>query len=1498
MIAFMDGLSQTGLLDCVTYSIGLSGSAWCPLLWSTALNRGDYNPFHTRSADDGFHDPWREGVRFDPQSPHAYAELHRMLCRTSQRETFGARAVEAAVPGVHGKTADAIAEIFLPGCARKLSEEERQKQRESGTRGADREDGPRSVIKIYAALLGRTFCDEESTNAKFSDCADRLLKGDCPIPMCALIADDDSCNDNTTAWSWVDFTPFVVRKDAEFLKPTEQLEDATIPELMSTCASAFAFTWGYIMPSLQEVLPSSVQRFLLPNDAWCHQKRAFCDWLFKGYGSTTGYDSDVGRMRDGGIDVNMPFQALKGRDVDIAIMMECSAGYKGCENLALAVQKGCLTIRREDQHLINEPFAPQECCRIFHPGRVGDPVIIYLRGHTLLSTALLDYTNEELHGLLESVRQVVLSSADTIKWAIRTWAASGGNGVYMPSATPSLSVPRSLPSQEPISGLAVRQRLKQFFRHKYERLSVLGGGGRCFAELFVKVSLSHESERGLEHNVGLRELWDVAERRGLSRVVIEASAGLGKSTLAKYLARIQGDPGWRSHFSAVIVLPLQHVDPEAPPQSAEAALADPVGVRDEAVAAFVRARPERVLWVFDSFDEVEHIAAGNKFRRWLNALIEGRIEWAPHALIMSRKERDATFVGALHTELEEWTDKEMERYIDRFFHGKRPADKARALALLQENPTLRAFARTPLICELVCTVHSRAPDSAAPPAEAGAVVTLKALIATLVTWLWDRANDKLASAGNPRLAKREIDEAEARLCTVALAARCGIGGGTFFELDVTDPVDLRIYSSGIVRQFAVADEVNRAPSKKRCEFVHRMLLEYFAAWAVWGAHVRLSENGSKRQKEKETGKLSASLEKAVTLAPEERLMMVMLAGFAKEGDWKPVFTQVCNKLLERYARRGPEFEKQMSREGTRYAVREQWRNSIGVNIAIEVATVLGEEATHQFISAMCPTIAKIGGIVEAVPLLGRWVASPRTRYRFAPWIFRLMVEPAARYGNLLLLAHVIERAGGHSELDMALLEAHLARQQAAIELLVSKGAGRLSVQVPARLGHVEGVKQLLEESSYDRAMVSSAANAALARNQVHVVDMLLGYVGADRMLSQAVVVGAGSCVQRLARTLQAIDLSSCADKMRADMLLILARSAGNNLRTLNLNNCFRVNEYSLLQVARCCNRLTSLDVSGCVNVSDQCLAELARNCALSLKVLAAARCPRVTGVGAGAIASTCSALATLDLSCCARLGDDAFSVRPVLAAAAVGKLASLSLRGCALLTDAGVRAAMCACPLLHCLDLACCPHLTDAALYFVASSNCGRSNATAEVPEDLCNTRAQRARWRSGGQLAVLDVSGCVGVTDEGVCAVALSCAALEVLRLRGCRVGDVALCVLAGENAPASLRKVDLRGCAGVSAEAVCALAQRRESLLRVDARGCAGVRAADLPTGLAGKVKAGPLPIAKGKKKKKSKAKEKNAKKGKEKELKGKAPEQQNEEDTEKEKGKEKEKEEGDVL
>ena len=196
-----------------------------------------------------------------------------------------------------------------------------------------------------------------------------------------------------------------------------------------------------------------------------------------------------------------------------------------------------------------------------------------------------------------------------------------------------------------------------------------------------------------------------------------------------------------------------------------------------------------------------------------------------------------------------------------------------------------------------------------------------------------------------------------------------------------------------------------------------------------------------------------------------------------------------------------------------------------------------------------------------------------------------------------------------------------------------------------------------------------------------------------------------------------------------------------HLSHLDMSDCDSLTDTGLEQVVSCCRRLTGLYVRRCLLVTDAGLQSVATHCQ-ALSDLSVAECARVTDAGVVLLAVHLGqSLAHLSVAHCPLVGDRAL----VSLADRCCRLRYVNARGCGGVTDRGVTglATSSTGRRLRALDVSGCVGVGDAALRALA---CG-----------------------SGSKLRRLAVYGCTDVSDYGVSALALYCRRLRQLNVQDC---------------------------------------------------------------------------------------------------------------------------------
>jgi len=318
--------------------------------------------------------------------------------------------------------------------------------------------------------------------------------------------------------------------------------------------------------------------------------------------------------------------------------------------------------------------------------------------------------------------------------------------------------------------------------------------------------------------------------------------------------------------------------------------------------------------------------------------------------------------------------------------------------------------------------------------------------------------------------------------------------------------------------------------------------------------------------------------------------------------------------------------------------------------------------------------------------------------------------------------------------------------------------------------------------------------------------------------------------------LQHLDLTRCmniGDKTLEKLAIYCP-----NIKVLSLNACEEVTDAGLLHLVRSkktvCRNLRRLSLSKCRRVTDASIADMARQAGENLKSLVLENCHLISDITVLSLAQHCPNLEVLDLSSCERIGDDA--VKNLMLGCR--KLQSVSFEELTNLTEEGICALTLACR-LKTLRLGYCKGLTNDCLESIAAScpdivsldlsYCNNPSFTIE------GLQAVIGRWE---ELSVLTLRGVNNYTTQS-----LAHPNLQTLNLSWCKyLQDEALegkqqqqhstttstlganiCFPVGIAVGCPrLNSIDLAWCSKVTGSSVHRLAQRSQALKTFNLRGC----------------------------------------------------------------------------
>ena len=162
-----------------------------------------------------------------------------------------------------------------------------------------------------------------------------------------------------------------------------------------------------------------------------------------------------------------------------------------------------------------------------------------------------------------------------------------------------------------------------------------------------------------------------------------------------------------------------------------------------------------------------------------------------------------------------------------------------------------------------------------------------------------------------------------------------------------------------------------------------------------------------------------------------------------------------------------------------------------------------------------------------------------------------------------------------------------------------------------------------------------------------------------------------------------------------------------DLTEISLDGCNGITDASVITLAKSCRQLLSINIGGCINITDEGLLAFGRaiSCACpnerdgnlvdrlhftNLEIISLYGCANITDVGVSAIVCCCPLLRTFVLHGCVKITD----VGVLAVAQKCPRLSSIDLSWCGMITDIGVSAIADKCPQLKKIFLLECKKIT------------------------------------------------------------------------------------------------------------------------------------------------------------------------------------------------------------
>ena len=687
------------------------------------------------------------------------------------------------------------------------------------------------------------------------------------------------------------------------------------------------------------------------------------------------------------------------------------------------------------------------------------------------------------------------------------------------------------------------------------------------------------------------------------------------------------------------------------------------------------------------------------------------MKWASNCILSSRPERKSQLSNIIELRLKPWNNREVERYVDKFFttfeKSKDLHEKAKGILTMTEK-----FEPTPLICEMVCHIVDDEIDE---------TTELAVIYEKVVKLFWNRALSKKGDYISRQNDLLEVQkQAAAKLTTLALQSLKDGAGDICLNCQIVgnkaaNEVDYAIFKSGLVS--SAGNKASVDETEVRCTFAHNTLGEYEAAVALCRLDI---------------DEFKSTLSGIIRLDSQDdavesgnRMLVVFIASIVRldRAKWEVLVT--C--LSEQYLSLCDKFKESLNKADLEdYNVQNQWTKSIGLDLVVEAVTILGDDATNLFLQKRSPWYGVFASITP-----NAWARE------LVPRDYRLMASIAARYGNLLIVQNCIEFGGkDKKELNRAALEAFVSRRGREVSNFLVKEnlVDPISLSLALHVGNLDALKKVLEDvpmkdltealcaplstemqeeigmsfafqklskNGFDDSLISRVANA---QNDL-ILKRLLGCFSKLQTFEGLTDKGVQCLSLAFPRLLR---LSLRDRKVNAPLLASLC-SHFTQIKQLDLTDCNELNEGSFFPLAKMttleelnlqyckignaelkqigvnCLALKKLDCSLCTNLNDSGFLVLS-NC-VSLQDLNLTR-TAISDVGVQAITFHCTQLQSLKLSQCSNLSNDGF----------IGwqckELQKIDLRKTSI-GDTGIMELVSCCQNLESVNLTSCGKITD-----------------------------------------------------------------------------------------------------------------------------------------------------------------------------------------------------------
>jgi|Deesub1362A_J573_1020465.scaffolds.fasta_scaffold06590_2 sacsin len=214
---------------------------------------------------------------------------------------------------------------------------------------------------------------------------------------------------------------------------------------------------------------------------------------------------------------------------------------------------------------------------------------------------------------------------------------------------------------------------------------------------FPRYGMFEETYATLEP-VELEEIVRLAEKNGKAKGLILGSAGIGKSTLCRYVCRMWAQKKLWNEFELVVLLEARKWD-----KSIVSSIVNSYCNKEE-IEAYIKVEEEllaelkrrKVLFIIDGLDEVDRERRmeikEELTKADMNYLITSRPYGIEGGLVFHQRFENTGF-----------RDEDIEKYIRRYFEEKGEVEKGeRLIEFIKENSVAFAVSHIPVMLEIIC----------------------------------------------------------------------------------------------------------------------------------------------------------------------------------------------------------------------------------------------------------------------------------------------------------------------------------------------------------------------------------------------------------------------------------------------------------------------------------------------------------------------------------------------------------------------------------------------------------------------------------------------------------------------------------------------------------------------------------------------------------------------------------------------------------------------------